>query len=347
MEIQEHPADAGAQGGTRRHFIRMLGGASAVAGGLTLLSACKDDGVVGAEAVPTPTPTSTTGTLPPTYTPTDNDRLNFALQLHYLLSAYFHRAVDGTMLATSLTTGAGNAGTISGGRQVAFTDPMLLAMMREVKTATDARLGYLRRTLGSVVTAQPAINIGGGQGSPFEAIARSVRGTPPAVTSFFDPYASENDFLLGAVALFSVATQAISDLTWYVATALAPGMAALAGGVASSDTIVRNSLFVRADQGVRNPATGETNLFNRANDMAGGRDQFDGPRGLDQGIGGFVNEDWVGSNIDIIGPNDIAMRRTPEQALGVLYASAASTSSGAFFPAGVNGTIRVSGANTF
>lgn len=45
--------------------------------------------------------------------------------------------------------------------------------------------------------------------------------------------------------------------------------------------------------------------------------------------------------------NDIAMRRIPEQALGILYASAASVSSGAFFPAGVNGTIRVSGANSF
>lgn len=349
METQSNRADAELQPGTRRQFFRMMGGASAVASGLALLSACKDDGVVGSEAVATPTPTagSTSAALPPTYTATDNDRLNFALQLHYLLSAYLHRGIAGNTLAAGLTAGAGTAGSVSGGRQVMFADRMMLSMMQEVMNATDGRVAYLRRTLGSAVTAQPAINIAGGQGSPFQAIARSVRGTPTPPTTFFDPYASENDFLLGATALFAVAAQATYDLTWYVAANLTAGMSALANGLASSDAIVRNSLFIRADQDTRNPPTGQTNLFNRANDMAAGRDQYDGPRGSDQGIGGFVNEDWVGANIDVIGANDIFMRRTPEQALGILYASATSVSSGAFFPAGVNGTIRISGANTY
>jgi hypothetical protein len=349
MEIQGNRTVAESQPGTRRNFFRMMGGVSAVASGLALLSACKDDDVVGSEAVVTPTPTSspTSGALPPPYTANDNDRLNFALQLHYLLSAYLHRGIAGNTLTAGLTTGAGTVGSVSGGRQVMFADRMMLSMMQEVMTATDGRIAYLRRTLGAAVTAQPAINIAGGQGSPFQAIARSVRGTPTAPTTFFDPYASENDFLLGATALFAVVSQATYDLTWYVAANLTAGMSAMANGLASSDAIVRNSLFIRADQDTRNPAAGETNLFNRANDMAGGRDQYDGPREMDQGIGGFANADWVSANVDVVGGNDILMRRTPEQALGILYASAASASSGAFFPAGVNGTIRISGANTF
>ena len=332
--------------------FQMAGSATAMAGGLSFLSACNDD-VVGAEAVATPTPTgtATSTVLPPTYTATDNDRLNFGLQLHYLLAAYLHRALDGGALSASMTGGAGAAGTVTGGRRVAFTDLSLLAMMREVSDATDARIAYLRRTLASAVTAQPAINIAGGEGSPFQAIAITKRGTPPpAVTSFFDPYASENDFLLGAVALSSVVTQAIYDVTWQLAAALRTGMAAFAAGIAASDAILRNSLFVRADADVRVPAAGQSNLFGRAVTMALGRDQYDGPRAMESdapGIGGFAGADWVYSKIDIVNYNWIAIRRTPEQALGILYASAASVSSGAFFPAGVNGTIRVSGANTY
>jgi len=43
--------------------------------------------------------------------------------------------------------------------------------------------------------------------------------------------------------------------------------------------------------------------------------------------------------------NWIALRRTPEEAFGILYASGTSASSGGFFPSGLNGLIKTSGNN--
>lgn len=326
---------------SRRRFLRMAAGTSAVVGGLTILSACKDD-VVGAESVPSPTPSgSATVAVPPAYTATDNDRLNFALQIHYLLANFLLRSLDGSSLSANLTSGSGALGTVAGGRAVGFTDPALTAQVREVAAATIARIGYLRRTLGSAVTAQPALNINGGKASPFQATAS----TDTAATVFFDPYASEDDFLLGAVALFAVATSVGPFLAWQMGQSLRGSFNAFSAGTAASDAIMRSALYLRASLGPRTPATGQKTLFTRANEMSVARNSLDGPLDLDQGIGSFSGQTSFAANLTISEGNWIQIRRSPEQALGVLYASAASVPSGGFYPSGMNGVIKVSGAN--
>lgn len=328
---------------SRRRVLGLIGGASFAVGGLSLLSACNDD-VVGAESVPTPTPTAT-GAPPPAYTATDADRLNFTLQLHYLLAAYLQRSLDGTTILVSLTGGSGTQGQVAGGRAAALSDTGLIAMVREVNGATIARIGTLRRVLGNAVTAQPAINISGGQGSAFQLIAQynAPNGTPPAVA--YDPYASDKDFLLGAVALFAVTTSATARVAGMMGTDLRALIGALSAGVAANDSIVRNALFVLADLEPLTPPAGQKILFTRASEMSDGRDQFDGPSDLDQNIGGFSGKTDVYANIGVNDPNSVQVRRTPEQALAVLYTSTNAVSSGGFFPAGVNGTIRYSGVN--
>ncbi len=329
---------------SRRRFLALCGSVSAL-GGLSLLSGCEDD-VVGSESVPSPTSTATaTPVAPPNYTANDNDRLNFMLQVHYLLAAYLQRALSGDTIPTTLTSGGGAAGTVSGGRAVAFIDAVLAASMREVLGDVVKRIGFLRRTLGASVQAQPAINIAGGQGGPFQAIAQLAPAPGAAApTTFFDPYASENDFLLGAVALSTVATSVTNQLASEMGEAARGVTARFAGGVASSDSIIRNALFVRADVSAATPVTGQVGLFDRANIMSDGRDQYDGTRDLDQGLGGG-NADFLEANIIISDGNWVALRRTPEQALGIFYASAASVTAGAFFPTGVNGVIKQSGSN--
>jgi hypothetical protein len=339
---------AGPRDATRRGFLRLCGQASATAGGLTLLAACNDD-VVGAEHVPAPQASATApATTPAAYSASDADRLNFGLQLQYLLAAYLQRSLDGTTLdGTALTAGTGTRGTVSGGRAVSFSDATLKASVREVTTATVARIGFLRRTLGSAATAQPAINIAGGQGSPFQAITLVAGPQDQPPTIYFDPYASEEDFLLGATALFAVASTATTDLTRAVGATLRAGMGAFVAGVVAGDSILRNALFARANlQPTKLPDNSPT-LFARAAQMSDTRNYFDGPRSLDQYLGRFVNKDGIASNIMFKDSNWIMIRRTPEQALNVLYASQTSVASGAFFPAGVNGTIRSSGANSY
>ncbi|MGU3316824.1 ferritin-like domain-containing protein [Sphingomonas sp. M6A6_1c] len=329
---------------TRRRVLALFGGASVAAGGLALLSGCNDE-IRDATSIPTPTPTATASATaaPGAYTATSADWLNFTLQVHYLLAAYLQRSLDGTVLSASLTSGSGAAGQVKGGQAVAFSDPTLKTLAREVAGATVARVGLLRRTLGSAVTAQPAIDISGGQGSAFQAIA-AYNGAS-ATANAFNPYASDKDFLLGAVALFAVATSAITRVAALAGSDVRASLGVLSAGVAANDSTMRNALFYRADLEPLKAAAGETSLFDRANAMSAGRDQFDGPSALDRGIGNFSGKTDVNSNITIKDANWIQIRRTPEQALGVLYASASSVPSGGFFPAGINGTIHVSGAN--
>ncbi|WP_267347388.1 ferritin-like domain-containing protein [Sphingomonas sp. GM_Shp_2] len=344
MAVETSSVDGAA---SRRRFLHLFGSTAVTVGALSTLSACENDGVVGAERVPvssaTPTPTGTS--VPAGYVATDADRLNFMLQVHYLLAAYIERGLSGGMIAASLTFGSGAEGTVTGGRMVAINDPILIASLREVLGDIVNRIGFLRQLLGSAVMAQPAISIAGGEGSPFQAIARPnpADATPPAV--FFDPYASENDFLLGATALSAIAKSAVVALAALMTETLRAPLLRFAGGVSATDSIIRNALFMRADALAATPVAGHESLFSRAAAMQQGRDQYDGPSGIDQDIGAG-DSNFVNANITMSDGQGLALRRTPEQALGVLYASARSVSAGGFFPAGINGVIRQSGANT-
>ncbi|TCP31830.1 ferritin-like domain-containing protein [Sphingomonas sp. BK235] len=345
------PQGACGTGATRRGLLALIG-AGAGAGALAL-AGCNDD-VVGAEAVPQPTPTPGTATTPvpvATYDATDTDRANFALQLHYLLGAYLQAGLGGDALPAALTGGTGSAGAVTGGRRVGFADAALVALLREVTGATVARITYLRGMLGAAATAQPAITIAGGADGPFEAIAHrapAAGATTPSPSASptpapFDPYASDADFLLGAVALFAVATGAVTHLAAGYAEPLRASMGALAAGVAAGEAACRNALFVLAAK--QPPAPKDpTTLFARAAAMSDGRDQYDGPADRDVDLGANATTS-LRANIDPNDTNGGALRRTPEQALGVLYATSAAAVSGGFFPAGVNGTIRTSGRN--
>lgn len=339
--------EPGAFDTTRRQMIRWFGTASVMAGGLALLEGCNDD-VVGSENVKTPTPTASasataTPTPPPSYTATDNDRLNFMLQLHYLYGSYLVRGLTGGTLPAASTTGSGTAGGVSGGRAVTFTDNMTRATVGEVANAVLGRIGYLRRTLGGAVTAQPALNIAGGDKGPFDMIARVPSDTPPA--SFFDPYSSQEDFLLGAVALSAVTMTASVDQSYQVSAGMLGAAGAFAAGVGASDGAIRNALYQRALLQARSlPAT--QILFERSWRMAEARNRLDGPRNLDAGIGWFAGDTDFGSVIQLRdGGNWVALRRTPEEALGILYASGSSVASGGFYPNGLNGLIKTSGIN--
>lgn len=329
-------SDIDAVTGTRRGFLGLIGGVS-VAG--LALSGCKDD-IVGAENVPAPTASSTAPVnVPPAYTATDTDRLTFALQIHYLMATYLQVSLDGSALPANLISGSGTAGQVTGGHQVTFTDPKLLGIVHEATTATIGRVSFLRRTLGNAVTARPAISLATGQDSPFQAFAVPKGSTTATV---YDPFASENDFLLGAVGLSAVLTSAIDELAWQMGSTFRPSFALAAAGIAATDSALRNILFSRAAAETTPLPSGQVSLFSRASTMASARNPFDGPGGRDQSIGSRTSP-----NIGVTdGANWVAIRRSPEQTLGILYTSVLSVPGGGFFPAGLNGTIKVSGANS-
>jgi hypothetical protein len=82
-------------------------------------------------------------------------------------------------------------------------------------------------------------------------------------------------------------------------------------------------------------------LIDATEAISGARDSLDGSSDLDQGvrpIGGLSN----------IAPTDgagVAFSRSAGQVLNIAYLNRLATDRGGFFPAGVNGSIRLSAAN--
>ena len=316
----------------RRRFLRVAGSATALAGGLSLLSACgdDDDNEVSA-APPTPAPTVSPAAV------TDVDILNFALQLEYLEAQFYSYAAFGTPLPAGQLTGTGTAGAVvtggsAGPRQVAFTDQVVAQYAREIAADEIAHVAFLRRTLGTAAVAQPAINISGDATGAFTAAARAA-GVVPA-TGTFDPYSSDEFFLLGAYIFEDVGVTAYKGAAPLISNkAILEASAGILAAEAYHAGLVRTILYRK---GVDTPL-----LRTAAGQISDARDSLDGSSDLDQGIVGDANV----SNIVPVDANAIAFSRTTGQVLNIVYLNRASVTAGGFFPAGLNGNLRTSAAN--
>lgn len=310
----------------RRRFLSMAGKAGIAAGGLALLSACGDDNnnaAGGGVMTPTPTPAPTTAV-------TDLDILNFALNLEYLEAQFYSFAVYGTGLPAAMLTGQQTQGTVTGGKQVPFTDTVVREYAREIAADEIAHVAFLRQVLGSVAVAMPSINIDGGASGAFTAAARAA-GVVGA-TGTFDPYASDENFLLGAfifedvgVTAYKGAAPLINNKTYLEAAAGILAAEAYHAG------LVRTTLYRK---GIQNPGA---MLIESAGKISDARDSLDGADDDDQGIAS--PDGGVTSNIVPTDSNGLAYSRTTGHVLNIVYLSAA-LSGGGFFPNGVNGFIR-------
>ncbi|WP_121115820.1 ferritin-like domain-containing protein [Croceibacterium ferulae] len=273
---------------------------------------------------------------------TDADVLNFALNLEYLEAQFYLYAVNGSGLPTNLTTsGSGGAGgTVTGGAPVNFSgDPLTGAYAREIAADEQAHVAFLRTALGSAAVAMPDINISGDANGPFTAAARAAGIV--AAGGVFNPYASPENFLLGAfifedvgVTAYKGAAPLLTNKTFLEAAA---GILAVEAYHAA---IVRTTLY----------AKGIPALIDATEQISTARDTLDGTvtddpiRGIagdaDQGIRPSGSGSTLTSNIAPLNSNGLAYSRTTGQVLKIVYLNAGTTTMGGFFPNGVNGTIR-------
>ena len=223
-----------------------------------------------------------------------------------------------------------------GGRQVAFNDPLVAQYAREIAADERAHVEFLRNALGSTAVAQPAIDIGTSPTGAFSSAARAA-GLIAAGQSF-DPYASDENFLLGAyifedvgVTAYKGASPLITNKTFLEAAAGILAAEAYHAG------LVRTVLYRK---GINVPA-----LVDATEAISNARDSLDGATDLDQGVRNRNTAYGSGSNIVPTDDNGLAYSRAAGQVLNIAYLNRMATDRGGFFPNGVNGSIRLSAAN--
>lgn len=313
----------------RRKFIKVASAATVAVGGASMLGGCfdgKDDGDDDFAPPSAGNPPPAAGAI------TDADVLNFALNLEYLEAQFYYFAATGAGLPASLLGGTGTQGTVTGGRQVAFNDPLVALYAREIAADERAHVEFLRKAIGATAVAQPAIDIGTSPTGAFSSAARAA-GLVAAGQSF-DPYASDENFLLGAfifedvgVTAYKGASPLITNKTFLEAAAGILAAEAYHAG------LVRTVLYRK---GIDVPA-----LVDATEAISNARDSLDGPSDIDQGVRMRDNA----SNIVPTDANGLAFSRTTGQVLNIAYLNRMATDRGGFFPAGVNGSIRLSAPN--
>jgi hypothetical protein len=264
-------------------------------------------------------------------TVSDADILNFALNLEYLEAQFYSFAVFGAGLPNSSLTGTGTQGGVTGGRQVTFTDPLVAQYAREIAQDEIAHVNFLRRALGAAAVAQPAIDIGSDPSGAFSTAARAAGLIGEGQS--FDPYANDENFLLGAFIFEDVGVTAYKGAAPLLAnktfTEAAAGILAVEAYHAA---IVRTTLYRK---GIQTPA-----LIDATERISNARDSLDNPADVDQGVAAIGDS----SNIVPTDQNALVFGRTTGDVLNIVYLNPGAVARGGFYPNGVNGNITVSTA---
>lgn len=304
----------------RRRLFRLGGGFAVGAAAGAVLSAC---GSSAGDAVAQNPPAA------------DNDPniLNFALNLEYLEAQFYSYAAFGQGLANADLTGSGSQGALTATGAAAIPaggDPVVRAYAREIAQDEIAHVRFLRSALSTAAVAMPAIDISVGPNSAFSKAARAAGLIGP--TDTFNPYANDENFLLGAYIFEDLGVTAYKGAAPLInSKVFLEAAAGILAAEAYHSGLIRTVLYAK---GVATPS-----LRTSADAISNARDSLDGASDLDQGITG----DATTSNIVPLDSNGIAFSRTTGQVLNIAYLTSAVATGGGFFPNGVNGTIRSSG----
>jgi len=327
----------------RRSFLRFAGGSALAVGGASLLAACGND---DSDLAPGPTPTPT-----PAAALNDADVLNFALQLEYLEAQFYAFAAFGVGLNSSLLTGTGTQGAVTGGALVPFQDSVVRDYAREIAIDEVAHVAFLRSALGTAAVAQPAINISAGTAASPGAFTAAARAAGVVgATGVFNPYENDNSFLLGAFIFEDVGVSAYKGASTLIANkTYLEAAAGILAAEAYHAGLIRTVLYRK---GLQAPVAAENaTLIANANRISDARDSLDGT--VTNATTGVIGDDDQGltgtnatiSNIVPTDANGLAYSRSAGQVLNIVYLNPAAVSAGGFFPAGLNGNIKTSAAN--
>ncbi len=224
--------------------------------------------------------------------------------------------MSGEGITPSLTTGVGTQGTVTGGTKVPFQTTSVAFQAIRIALDELGHVQFLRSALGASAVAEPAIDLQ----TSFTTLAVAAGLVPAGGT--FNPFASELDFLIGAYVFEDVGVTAYAGaanlLTNPANVAYAASILGIEGYHAGA---IRSGL---ANLGANNFTVAISALRAKLSGVG------------DVGTLAYGNP----YNITDVTPGGLAYRRTAGQVLAIVYGG--GTTSGLFFPNGVNGTITAS-----
>jgi len=255
--------------------------------------------------------------------PTDNDILNFALNLEFLEAQFYTLATTGMTIdqvGLSTKSGGGTAGgavTVKANPKVTFTTPLLQQLAAEITQDEQNHVKFLQAALGANAIAQPKIDLM----NSFNALASAA-----GLGSTFDPFASETNFLLGAFIFEDVGVTAYQG----------------AAGLITSKTYLDKAVGIHNVEAYHAAAI-RTRIFqagsaaqSASQAIARTRATLDGTGNDDIGVGVTNGAATIVDN----DANGMTYARTTTQVLSIVYGGGAAGTGGAFFPSGMNGTIK-------
>ena len=281
----------------------------------------------------------------------DNDVLNFALNLEYLEAEFYTLAASGQTLAQNGvgtgagTTAAGSAVITTKGTnayascKVSFTSPIIAAYALETAAEERNHVTFLRQALGTNAVAEPNIDLY----TPFGTLGGLI-GAPG-----FDPFANDFTFLLGSYIFEDVGVSAYHGGAGLITSPVALGAAAKIHAVEAYHAgIVRTAIYGLDQNASPLGAAGTLRMLTQK--ISGVRATLDGTVGGTPDDIGLATANvalngatatYVGSTIVNADANAIGWARTPSQVLNIVYATPGTgVSMGGFFPAGLNGTVK-------
>jgi len=252
---------------------------------------------------------------------TDNDILNFALNLEYLEAQFYTLATTGQTIdqvGIGITSGGGAAGgtvTVKANPMVPFATPLLQQFAQETAKDEQNHVTFLRTALATNAVAMPNIDLM----NSFNALAQAA-----GLGATFDPFASEANFLLGAFIFEDVGVTAYHGAAGLIQSKTYLDKAA---GILAVEAYHAGSIRLRIFQAGATEAAAATAI-------ATTRATLDGTGNDDVGVG---VSNGAATIVDA-DSNAIAFSRSTTEVLRIVYGGGAS--GGAFFPNGLNGTIK-------
>lgn len=276
---------------------------------------------------------------------TDVAILNFALNLEYLEAEYYLYASTGKGISDNGGTTAGGDGTAGGNviiksnPKVPFSNDIIAGYAAEIAEDEFNHVKFLQGALnaaGNLAVAAPNLDLL----NSFNALGRL------AGLGGFDPFLSDNNFLLGAFVFEDVGVSAYHGGAPLIFTkaylAAAAGILAVEAFHASEVRTILYGLSQTTDGPAVAGSVPNSMLIAAVKAISDVRDSVDSANSAIKKDQGIFTDNQV--NIVPADANSVAFSRTTKQVLRIVYGMGTgvggSPTPGTFFPNGMNGAIK-------